>query len=235
MTAQRLKGFAVLAILVLAVLLITNNRCPSSGPEVEQEVQNEQIHPVSAETQTAVSDSNIEELSSRIESLEQKNSLYKEEVSRLQMELEQHQQQQLERDKNKAVDVTSLQDTAISTTASDVNYHTYTTSFEDTLRNCLGPHCFDQKPEGYSFQTVGLLAPPSSGAEEILETITKSGGAVVTTAVHLEYSTHVPAYGYGKNHGWSRIIRLVRSVISWLVVVLIRLALLIILVVLMTL
>jgi hypothetical protein len=89
-------------------------------------------------------------------------------------------------------------------------YKTYTSSFEDTLRNCLGKHCFDQKPDGYSFELVGLLGPPSSFGEDILNAVTMSGGNIMSSDVHMEYNTHVPAYGYGKNHGWSRIIRLVR-------------------------
>lgn len=94
--------------------------------------------------------------------------------------------------------------------ALDVNYKTVTASFENTLRNCLGQHCFDQKPDGSSFETVGLLAPPESAGEDIINAISMSGGSVTSSAIHLEYDTHVPAYGYGKNHGWSRIIRLVR-------------------------
>mmetsp|Transcript_1612 Transcript_1612/g.3025 ORF Transcript_1612/g.3025 Transcript_1612/m.3025 type:complete len:350 (+) Transcript_1612:123-1172(+) len=94
--------------------------------------------------------------------------------------------------------------------ALDISYKTLTASFENTLRNCLGQHCFDQKPDGSSFETVGLLAPPESAGRDIIDAIRMSGGSVTSAAIHLEYDTHVPAYGYGKNHGWSRIIRLVR-------------------------
>ena len=92
----------------------------------------------------------------------------------------------------------------------DNYYNIYTLSFFNTLRNCLGKYCFDQRPVGYTYDTVGLLAPPRSGGEEIMSTIINSGGNVKSSDVYLEYDTHVPAYGYGKNHGWSRIIRLVR-------------------------
>lgn len=94
----------------------------------------------------------------------------------------------------------------------DVKYKTLGASFENTLRNCLGKHCFDQKPDGSSFETVGLLAPPASAGEDILNAIVKSGVSIVSSSVHLEYDSHVPAYGYGKNHGWSRIVRLVRYI-----------------------
>ena len=91
---------------------------------------------------------------------------------------------------------------------------------EDTIRNCLGRQCFDEKPliPGSTSRTidrVGLLAPSNSGGEIILrivEEIAKNqlGDAAGTLFV---LDTHVPTYGYGKNHGWARIVRLYRSIV----------------------
>lgn len=92
------------------------------------------------------------------------------------------------------------------------------TTFESTLRSCLGPNCFDQDARdsnGISTDRVGLLAPLNSGGEDILLFLTKfmeTPRRSKKTRIELVYETNVPAYGYGKNHGWSRIIRLTRKV-----------------------
>jgi hypothetical protein len=80
--------------------------------------------------------------------------------------------------------------------------------FEGTLRNCLGPKCFDMVAAGTD--RIGLLAPPNTGAENIINAIVMAGVPLVTNKYGIISTTNVPAYGYGKNHGWSRIIRLVR-------------------------
>ena len=81
-----------------------------------------------------------------------------------------------------------------------------------TLRNCLGRKCFDELPKNSAYDRVGLLGMPYSGSEqvddilqEILSTSSKS-----VSSPHIIHSSNVPAYGYGKNHGWSRIIRIAR-------------------------
>ena len=90
--------------------------------------------------------------------------------------------------------------------------------FESTLRSCLGANCFDKDAHdsnGIVIDRVGLLAPMNSGGEEIVLFMSKfveQPRKSKKTPVELIYETHVPAYGYGKNHGWSRIIRLTRKV-----------------------
>ena len=90
--------------------------------------------------------------------------------------------------------------------------------FESTLRSCLGANCFDKDAHdsnGIAIDRVGLLAPINSGGEEILLFMTKyieQPRKSKKTPIELVYETHVPPYGYGKNHGWSRIIRLTRKV-----------------------
>ena len=92
-------------------------------------------------------------------------------------------------------------------------------NFESTLRSCLGPNCFDENvllPDGSQVTRVGILAPLNSGGEDILRMLLRQmekPDATSRSKIHLVYETHVPAYGYGKNHGWSRIIRLSRKII----------------------
>lgn len=240
MTVQKLKGLSALLTIGILVFLITYNNCPavSQGKDVLVEA-NDQLKVKVEETEAVIehakrssftgpseTTAHIEKLSAQVQELETKNSLYKEEVYRLQRsELKHLAEEKKQEDKAKEnaklflqtpiipeVSNTVVTDTLV--TSNDLNYQQHTTSFEDTLRNCLGIHCFDQKPEGYAYETVGLLAPPFSAGEDIISAITQSGAGVMTSSVHLEYNTHVPAYGYGKNHGWSRIIRLVRCVSS---------------------
>lgn len=87
-------------------------------------------------------------------------------------------------------------------------------NYESTFRSCLGKNCFDEPVvrEGKTITRIGLLAPPLSGAETILAMIRKVG-LNDNKDVEVVSNTHVPAYGYGKNHGWSRIIRLVRRLV----------------------
>lgn len=81
--------------------------------------------------------------------------------------------------------------------------------YVSTLRSCLGANCFDEPIEPIKLFRVGILAPPSSGTNVILDMLLRAG---VKNSSKLEVlgDTHVPPYGYGKNHGWSRIVRLVR-------------------------
>jgi hypothetical protein len=76
--------------------------------------------------------------------------------------------------------------------------------FQSTIRNCLGKKCFDSDGDN---DRVGVLATPFSGSDVLQEIITLLTG----NNNRLIFSTNVPAYGYGKNHGWSRIIRIIRS------------------------
>lgn len=87
-------------------------------------------------------------------------------------------------------------------------------NFESTFRSCLGKNCFDEPVvrESKTITRIGLLAPPMSGAESILAMIRKVG-LNDNKDVEVVLNTHVPAYGYGKNHGWSRIIRLARRLV----------------------
>ena len=86
---------------------------------------------------------------------------------------------------------------------------------------CLGSFCFDEKVTKYggaaiSVDRIGLLSPPMSGEKTLMKMIKQSAAkelASSTTKVEIVDENHVPAYGYGKNHGWTRIIRLVHRVV----------------------
>lgn len=77
------------------------------------------------------------------------------------------------------------------------------------MRSCLGSKCFDEPVNG--IERIGILAPFMSGGETLSEILRQR---VSNDKVTITYDSHVPAYGYGKNHGWTRIIRLVRSIES---------------------
>lgn len=85
-------------------------------------------------------------------------------------------------------------------------------NYESTFRSCLGANCFAEPVASRSSKNkvrIGLLAPDLSGAEAVLKML-RHVGLNDNDDVEVVLNTHVPAYGYGKNHGWSRIIRLVR-------------------------
>lgn len=85
-------------------------------------------------------------------------------------------------------------------------------NYESTMRSCLGKMCFDQAIENSELVRVGLLGPPQSGVHVILDKLI-AAGVKNNSKLELTPDTHVPPYGYGKNHGWSRIIRIVRCLI----------------------
>ena len=84
--------------------------------------------------------------------------------------------------------------------------------FLTTIRSCLSSGCYNVKPDKSINHRIGLLGLPNSGAsivDNLIRDIQSKGGNK-DTGPDVVYSTHVPAYGYGKNHGWSRIIRITR-------------------------
>jgi len=80
-----------------------------------------------------------------------------------------------------------------------------------TLRSCLGAYCYDARPPESTVNRVALLAPPDAGGD-ILFAALQPLLAHDMSEVEVVRSTHVPPYGYGKNHGWNAIIRLYRPV-----------------------
>lgn len=84
-----------------------------------------------------------------------------------------------------------------------------------TLRSCLGEYCYDKRPDSSLRDRIGILSPKNSGGKILQEYLTKLLSATnVNIDIDVIYDTHVPAYGYGKNHGWNSIIRLYRPIIE---------------------
>ena len=104
--------------------------------------------------------------------------------------------------------------TAVATTAAVEAPPLAKVRYEATMRNCLGRLCYDEAVVSGGGTTkvdrVGLLAFPHSGGDHLLHFIGALGER--TPHIDLTHTTNVPPYGYGKNHGWSRIVRLSRDV-----------------------
>jgi hypothetical protein len=85
--------------------------------------------------------------------------------------------------------------------------------FESTLKSCLGRYCIDiafpTGKDGAKQDRYGLLSPSETFHAKALF---KSAKLLESESQSFIESTHVPTYGYGKNHGWTRIVRLVDDV-----------------------
>ncbi len=92
-------------------------------------------------------------------------------------------------------------------------------NFERTIRSCLGSYCMDERfpdpnnLEGDKIQRIGILSPDNrfdwqkfADSVQLLDVKRNSAKPRVIA------STHVPAYGYGRNHGWSKIVRIVDDI-----------------------
>ena len=103
----------------------------------------------------------------------------------------------------------------IISTDVDNSYERIMTAYENILRSCLGDYCFNARPEKSSRERIGVLGPPGTAADIISDILVKL--ALVehpkVNSVEIVHSTNVPPYGYGKNHGWSRMIRVSRRVL----------------------
>ena len=90
-------------------------------------------------------------------------------------------------------------------------------AFEQTLRSCLGAACYTATPKGSKAEArIALLAPPSQAADAFFEwyrDLAKRGG-VTARKVEWIQTSHAPPYGYGKNHGYTRIVRLALPLLS---------------------
>lgn len=88
-------------------------------------------------------------------------------------------------------------------------------SFETTMRSCLGSFCFDdavKTTDNKDVVRVGLLIPDNIGSQTLINML-RAGGLQTGPNLELIYESNVPPYGYGKNHGWSRIIRIANHII----------------------
>lgn len=88
-------------------------------------------------------------------------------------------------------------------------------AFDSTMRSCLGSFCFDDPVhvrEGLDVVRIGVLIPDGVGKDSLIKMMI-AAGVPVGEKLQLEFTSNVPPYGYGKNHGWSRIIRIARDIV----------------------
>lgn len=88
-------------------------------------------------------------------------------------------------------------------------------AFEASIKSCLGAQCFDEKSTQHPISRIGFLSPDTHGVDKLLDLVLLAGKKaklIDDGKRSAEVSTNVPAYGYGKNHGWSRIVRIVSKV-----------------------
>uniref|UniRef100_A0A7S1VFA7 Uncharacterized protein n=1 Tax=Grammatophora oceanica TaxID=210454 RepID=A0A7S1VFA7_9STRA len=84
--------------------------------------------------------------------------------------------------------------------------------FLQTLKSCLpqeNDHCKQYIPPGTTDQRIALLSPPGELATFLERFVKEFALGNDLEGLHLVSTTHIPPYGYGKTHGWTKLIRLV--------------------------
>jgi hypothetical protein len=91
--------------------------------------------------------------------------------------------------------------------------------FIDTLRSCLPnegeTNCNTFVPGDGTSERIGILAPPGSTTKALLKLVSflakdgRKGDEGKVTQLEVISTTHSAPYGYGKTHGWTRLIRIV--------------------------
>ncbi len=95
--------------------------------------------------------------------------------------------------------------------------------FMKTIKECSGSdaHCGQHKitdKSGSTIQRIAIISPPSEAIEEVIKVI---NSALVTfygddikkmnSEIEIIRTTHVPPYGYGKSHGYTKIVRVMSN------------------------
>lgn len=82
--------------------------------------------------------------------------------------------------------------------------------FESTIKSCLGRYCMDEVfGDGSEVKRYGLLAPVLTPEIQYIKQLLNR---LKAKEYEIELTRHVPPYGYGRNHGWSRIVRFIDAV-----------------------
>jgi hypothetical protein len=90
-------------------------------------------------------------------------------------------------------------------------------TYQSTFRNCLGATCFNAEvttDSGKTILRVGILGLEAAGSQSIYDMLRKVVSQKEFAKFDVVTDTHVPPYGYGKNHGWSSIIRISRRLVQ---------------------
>ena len=87
--------------------------------------------------------------------------------------------------------------------------------FESTIKSCLGSYCMSEtftstQDSNVKIERIGVLSPDDEQVTLLSEILNEwKNKAERSVTMDIASSKHVPAYGYGKNHGWTKIIRFV--------------------------
>jgi hypothetical protein len=89
--------------------------------------------------------------------------------------------------------------------------------FSDTLKDCRpqeNPKCCQHVPQGTAMQRIGLLRPSGTFGDlftKFVQNLVYYHWTNTTDLILLIPMSHIPPYGYGKTHGYTKIIRLAVS------------------------
>ena len=119
-----------------------------------------------------------------------------------------------------AVESSSLKDkdTVSSSTNTRTNVNKLWRSnnaFDSTMRSCLSNECYNSPvtyKDGVKRDRIGFLAPDLTGMDSLLMLLNKAANKDLVKEFNVVLDSHVPPYGYGKNHGWTRIVRFAHRV-----------------------
>lgn len=88
-------------------------------------------------------------------------------------------------------------------------------TFRSTLRSCSGDACFTATPAGAGVDArIALLAPPSDVSAALWKWYERLLSSSKKPKIEWVKTGHAPPYGYGKNHGYTRIVRLALPLLS---------------------
>lgn len=90
--------------------------------------------------------------------------------------------------------------------------------FQTTIRSCLGSYCMDERftdadHNNDKIERIGILLPDKRIQwQHMIDQMKSFDNGKLSSKRNIIASTHVPAYGYGRNHGWSRIVRILDQI-----------------------
>jgi len=90
--------------------------------------------------------------------------------------------------------------------------------FLSTIRSCIPANhtkCMQYIPPGTTAERIAVLVPPGEFGDWvtkwIIRTVRATFGKEQSEKLQLIHISHIPPYGYGKTHGWMKIIRVLPS------------------------
>ena len=91
-------------------------------------------------------------------------------------------------------------------------------AFIRTLKSCTDESCF-HSPDGNGNYRIAIMAPPGAIGDTFYALLNTALDSIYDPVespderkkIQLIRTTHVPPYGYGRNHGWTKIIRILAT------------------------